>query len=60
MTVEELLETPFLLIGTADQMAEQLVRNRDRYGSTYLTVHDPYLEAFAPVIARLKPHGGAR
>jgi hypothetical protein len=37
-------------------MAEQLVRNRDRYGFTYLTVHDPYLEAFAPVIARLKPH----
>jgi hypothetical protein len=57
MTVDELLDTPFLLIGTADQMAEQVVRNRDRYGFTYLTVHDSYLEAFAPVIDRLRPAG---
>jgi probable F420-dependent oxidoreductase len=54
LTVEEMLDTPFLLIGTADEMAEQVVRNRDRYGFTYLTVHDPYLEAFAPVIDRLR------
>jgi hypothetical protein len=54
MSVEETLETPFLLIGTIDQMAEQLVRNRERYGFTYLTVHDPYMEAFAPVIEHLK------
>jgi probable F420-dependent oxidoreductase len=54
MTVDEVLETPFLLIGTFDEMAEQLVRNRERYGFTYLTVHDPYMEVFAPVIERLK------
>jgi probable F420-dependent oxidoreductase len=53
-TVEELLETPFLLIGTVDQMAEQVRRQRERYGFTYLTVHDPYMEAFAPVIERLR------
>jgi len=52
--VEEILETPFLLIGTVDEMAEQLARNRERYGFTYLTVHEPYLETFAPVIERLK------
>lgn len=51
--VEKLLETPFLLIGTVDQMAEQLTENRERYGFTYLTVHDPYMEALAPVIERL-------
>jgi probable F420-dependent oxidoreductase len=58
LTVDELLDTPFLLIGTADQMAEQVVRNRDRYGFTYVTVHDPYLEEFAPVIDRLRSADG--
>ncbi len=54
MTVDEMLETPFLLFGTVDEMAGQLVRHRERYGFTYVTVHDPYMEAFAPVIARLR------
>jgi probable F420-dependent oxidoreductase len=54
ISVDEMLETPFLLIGTVDEMAEQLVRNRERYGFTYITVHDPYMEAFAPVIERLR------
>lgn len=53
LTVDELLETPFLVIGTVDEMADQLVRNRDRYGFTYITVHERYLETFAPVIERL-------
>jgi probable F420-dependent oxidoreductase len=54
LTADELLETPFLLIGTVAEMAEQLVRHRDRYGFSYITVHEPYLEAFAPVIESLK------
>jgi probable F420-dependent oxidoreductase len=54
MTLDEMLETPFLLIGTVEQLAEQLMKNRERYGFSYITVHDPYLEAFAPVIERLR------
>ncbi len=54
LTVDGLLETPFLLIGTPAEMADQLVRNRDRYGFSYITVHEPYLEAFAPVIEHLR------
>ncbi|MCI0687911.1 MAG: hypothetical protein L0Y54_11835 [Sporichthyaceae bacterium] len=54
MTVDQALETPFLLIGTVDEMADQVTRNRERYGFSYLTVHDPNLEAFAPVIQRLR------
>ncbi len=54
MTIDEALETPFLLMGTVDEMADQLIRARDRYGFTYLTVHEPYLEALAPVIAHLR------
>ena len=54
MTLDEMLETPFLLIGTVEQMAEQLTKNRERYGFSYITVHNPYLETFAPVIERLR------
>ena len=54
ITAEEILETPFLFVGTIEEMAEQIIRNRDRYGFTYYTVHEPYLEAFAPVIDRVR------
>jgi probable F420-dependent oxidoreductase len=52
--LDAVLETPFLLFGTVEEMAEQLVRHRDRYGFSYITVHEPYLEAFAPVINCLR------
>jgi probable F420-dependent oxidoreductase len=53
-TVEETLETPFLLIGTEAQIAEQVMANRERYGFSYITVHGPYMEAFGPIIERLR------
>ncbi|WP_329257562.1 TIGR03621 family F420-dependent LLM class oxidoreductase [Actinoallomurus sp. NBC_01490] len=54
MTVEEILDTPFLLIGTVEQMAEQILRDRERFGFTYYTVHGPFMDAFAPVIERVR------
>jgi len=54
LTVEEMLETPFVLLGTADEIAAQLRRGRERWGYSYLTVHEPYMREFAPVIGRLR------
>ncbi len=54
MEIDEVLDTPFIYIGTVDQMAEQVLRDRERFGFTYFTVHGPYMEAFAPVIARVR------
>jgi probable F420-dependent oxidoreductase len=54
MTVDELLDTPFVLIGTVEQMAERILRDRERFGFTYYTVHGPFMEAFAPVIERVR------
>jgi probable F420-dependent oxidoreductase len=54
MTVEDALETPFLLIGTVAQMAEQLRASRERYGFSYVTVHEPYYEAFEPVVEQMR------
>ncbi|MFF8903199.1 LLM class F420-dependent oxidoreductase [Streptomyces lydicus] len=48
------LEAPTLLIGTVRQMAEQLRERRERYGFSYITVLDPHLEAFAPVLEELR------
>ncbi len=53
LTVEEALETPFLLIGTVDEIAAQLRRARERWGFSFITVHEPYMPTFAPVIERL-------
>lgn len=54
ITAEQILETPFLFVGTIEEMAEQVIRNRDRYGFTYYTVHEPYLDEFAPVIEQVR------
>jgi probable F420-dependent oxidoreductase len=54
VTAEEILENPFLFVGTIEEIAEQIIRNRDRYGFTYYTVHAPYLDDFAPVIDRVR------
>ncbi|MFH8410766.1 LLM class F420-dependent oxidoreductase [Streptomyces sp. NPDC018019] len=51
---EQALRVPTLLIGTAAQMAEQLREHRERYGFSYITVLDPFMETFAPVIEELK------
>lgn len=50
---EQALDAPTLLIGTPTQMAEQLRERRERFGFSYITVLDPFLEAFAPVIEEL-------
>ncbi|MET9416877.1 LLM class F420-dependent oxidoreductase [Streptomyces klenkii] len=55
LTEDEALELPILLIGTTAQMAGQLREQRERYGFSYVTVLEPGMEAFAPVIEAL--HG---
>lgn len=53
-TVEEALESPFLLLGTEEQIAEQLRENRERYGFAYISVHGPHMPALGPVIERVR------
>jgi probable F420-dependent oxidoreductase len=54
LTVDEVLEAPVVLIGTVREIAEQLRERRERYGITYICVHEPYLEEFGPVIEALR------
>lgn len=55
LSIDDALQTPYLLIGTADEIAAQLRRSRERWGFSYITVHEPFMPSFAVVIERL--HG---
>ncbi len=50
---EEILQSPYVLIGTIDQLIEQLLARRARWGISYYVIFEPYVDAFAPVVARL-------
>ena len=52
----EILDSPFVLLGTVDEIVEALLRRRERWGLSYYVVMEPALETFAPVVARLAGH----
>lgn len=51
---DDLLALPFEMIGTIDQICDDLVERRDRFGISYVTVFDKYMDHFAPIIERLR------
>lgn len=53
LTPNEILHSPYALIGTVDQMVEDLQARRERWGISYYVIFEPYLDVFAPVVARL-------
>ncbi|WP_327070440.1 TIGR03621 family F420-dependent LLM class oxidoreductase [Kitasatospora sp. NBC_01250] len=50
---EQILRAPTLLIGTAEEIAADLLARRERYGFSYVSVQERDMAAFAPVIALL-------
>lgn len=50
---DEVLDSPAVLLGTVDEIAETLWERRERYGFSYTVVLEPVMEAFAPVVERL-------
>jgi hypothetical protein len=50
---ELVLESPYVLLGTADEICETLRRRRDQYGISYVTVFDRDAETFGPIVERL-------
>ncbi len=53
VTPEQALASPHVLIGTPDQMADDLRQHREQFGFSYFTVVEGYLDALAPVVALL-------
>jgi probable F420-dependent oxidoreductase len=56
ITVEAVLQMPSMLIGSIEEIAQDLQARRESYGFSYYVVADDQMEAFAPVVAQL---GGA-
>jgi probable F420-dependent oxidoreductase len=54
LSADDILQTPYLLIGTIEQMVDDLVARRERWDiSYYHVVRDAYLDDLAPVVERL-------
>lgn len=50
---ELVLESPYVLCGTVEEICETLRQRRQTHGISYVTVFDRDLEVFAPVVERL-------
>jgi probable F420-dependent oxidoreductase len=50
---EILLNIPYLLIGTKEEIIEQIENYRERYGISYFCVFENYKDDFAPVVDAL-------
>jgi probable F420-dependent oxidoreductase len=53
LSIDEILQSPYVLIRTVDELVEDLTRRRERWDISYYVVFEPYVDAFAPVVARL-------
>lgn len=51
LTSDEAKAMPIVLCGTVDQICDDLIERRERFGFSYIVVHE--LDALAPVVARL-------
>ncbi len=51
LTAAQAAEMPIVLVGTVDEICDDLIARREKLGLSYIVVHD--LEGFAPVVARL-------
>jgi probable F420-dependent oxidoreductase len=49
----EVAHAPVALVGTTGQIADTLRERRERWGFSYVVVHEAEMEAFAPVVAEL-------
>ena len=50
---DEVLDVPIALAGSVDDICDTLEQRRERWGFSYWVVHEPELDAFAPVVARM-------
>jgi probable F420-dependent oxidoreductase len=53
LNIEDVLASPYVLIGSVDQIIDKLQAIRDQYGVSYFTIPSSSVESFGPVVARL-------
>lgn len=50
---EMISSLPFILVGTIEEIIDQIKSHRERYGISYFLVFDQYMEQFAPIASAL-------
>ncbi len=53
LSIDDVLATPYLWIGTPESICEDILAARARWGFSYFTVFNDQLDSVAPIVARL-------
>ena len=53
LTPQEAMDVPIALAGTVEEIVETLQQRREEYGFSYVVVHEPEMEQFGEVVAKL-------
>ena len=53
LTVDDVLASPYVWIGSVESICDELRGYRERWGMTYFTVFDHSFDAAAPIVAAL-------
>ena len=53
LTAEEALDVPHALVGTIDQIGEDLLARRERWAISYYTIGEGAMEDFAPLVEHM-------
>lgn len=53
ISAEQVLDMPSIVIGSVEQIIEQLYQRREHYGFSYYIVTDQHMQTFAPVVRQL-------
>ncbi len=53
LALPELKRFPHAAVGSVEEICEELIRRREEYGFSYITVGDAHLDAYLPIVERL-------
>ncbi len=53
LTPDTIFETPYVLIGTVEEIVSDLETYRQKWDISYYTIREPDMDTFSPVVARL-------
>lgn len=55
LTVEDVLGSPYVWMGSVESICDDIRSYRERWGATYFTIFDRDVDAAAPIVAALAP-----
>lgn len=57
-TAQQVLQSPYILVGTATEIAAELIANREEFGFSYITTHGPSRDPLGEVIPVVREAAG--